>query len=344
MNVVFSSSDLYAKCTGVAIYSLLLSNSSIKELNIYLLSTDVSPENINTINQMVKKYGRNFIVIQASELLKAAQRDLGLSDFKGGLNTYARAIANKVLPESIDKALFVDSDILFNGDLSELDKLDMSDSIVAGVPEAMLMTKYVCYENKDLLSNCENYINYGVVYFNMENWRRFNGDKLIRECVSQALYDFRIAEQSIMNLAFKDYTKLMPVKFNFYTMLHGISFKTMRRWYPKRELFSLNEFEEAVLSPIIIHFVGDYFNRPWYKGNICRYNSLYQKYFMSSPWKEDGLDDIPNDFSLIFKVYYNVLIFLRKYRFDNCYFLLRYIIIQFIREKFPFVEKIRRKL
>ena len=45
MNVVFCSSDLYAKCVGVAIYSLLENNVDLKELNIYVLTTDMTNKN-----------------------------------------------------------------------------------------------------------------------------------------------------------------------------------------------------------------------------------------------------------------------------------------------------------
>ena len=342
MNVVFSSSDLYAKCTGIAIYSLLVTNIDLDKLNIYVLTTDMTIENQNKISNMVIRYGRTVCFIQAGTLLKNAQVELGLTNFKGGLNTYARAIANQVMPSDVDKALFVDSDIVFNGSLKGLEELKMDSTIIAGVPEAMLMTKSVCYEDVELLEQCPNYVNYGVVYVNLKNWRRFNGDEMIKQCVLSYKKRFHIAEQSIMNLTFKNYTEIIPYRYNFYTMLHGVSYEVLLKRYPRRNIFEKLELQDAAENPIIIHFVGDYFNRPWYKDNICRYKDTYEKYYKSSPWGDEALDEVPNNFSFLFRIYYTVLIYLRKKGYDEIYFKLRYIWIQWIRERIPSIDKIKR--
>lgn len=344
MNVVFSSSDLYAKCTGIAIYSLLTSNKDIEMLNVYLIITDMTNSNQQLIKNMCMSFGRNLTIIQATEILKAAQKELGLADFKGGLNTYVRSMANKFMPNDVKKALFVDSDLVFTGSVKEIEKLDMGDNVIAGVPEIMLLTKSVCYEDEELLEACKNYVNYGVVYINLENWRKIEGDKMIKKCVINAKNPFKIAEQSIMNLTFRDYTMTIPAKYNYYTILHGVSYKNLCKWYQRRRVFSEKELQEAENNPIIIHFVGDYFNRPWFNENICRFKECYMHYYLKSPWGTEPLDSVPKDFALPFKFYYSILIFLRKNYFDTTYFKLRYIVVQWIRERLPNIDQIRRKV
>lgn len=343
MNVVFSSSNLYAKCTGVAIFSLLKTNTELEALTIYLLTTDMTIENQKRISDMCYNFGREIVIIQATEILKEAQKELGLSNFKGGLNTYARAVANKVMPKDVHAALFVDSDLLFNGSLKELERLDMKDNVIAGVPEIMLMIKSVCYEDVELLEKCKNYVNYGVVYINLDNWRNINGDELIKQVVKNTKNGFKIAEQSILNLTFRDYTITLPAKYNYYTILHGVSYKTLSNWYQRRKIFEEKEIVEAANNPLIIHFVGDYFNRPWYVDNVCRYKDLYLEHYLQSPWGEESLDDIPTNFSIKFKIYYFFLIFLRRNYFDTLYFKFRYVFIQWLREKCPSIEQIQRR-
>lgn len=343
MNVVFSSSDLYAKCTGVAIFSLLKTNRELEKLTIYLLITDMTIDNQKRISEMCNNFNRKIVIIQTAKVLQEAQKELGLANFKGSLNTYARVIANKVMPSNVHKALFVDSDLLFNGSLKEIEELDMKDNIIAGVPEIMLMIKSVCYEDINLLEKCQNYVNYGVVYINLDNWRKLNGDNLIKNVVDNSKNRFKIAEQSILNLAFKDYTITLQVKYNYYTILHGISYETLCKWYQRKKVFEESEILESKCRPIILHFVGDYFNRPWYKYNICRYKDLYMKYYHESPWGIENLDAIPSNFSLKFRVYYSFLIFLRKNHFDMAYFKFRYVFIQWLREKIPSVDKLQRR-
>lgn len=345
MNVVFCSSDLYAKCTGVAIYSLLENNKSLKELNLFVLTTDMTKGHQQMLVDMCGIYGRKITVIEALETLEQAQRDLNLLDFKGGLNTYARAMANRFMPAEVNKALFIDSDLMITGSLADLETLDMDDNIVAGVYEISVMIADLCYEDLDLLNQCSHYINYGVAYINLENWRRFDGDGMIRRCVAEAKEPFRIAEQSILNLVFKDHTMILPVKYNFSTALHGISYETICKWYQRKIVFEKNEYEEAVAHPIIVHFIGDYFNRPWYEDNICRYKDEYLKYYKASPWGNEPLDKKPGNISTFFKGYYKILIWLRKNGHDTAYFKLRYRWIQWLREHIPNMDKkIKRKV
>lgn len=345
MNVVLCSSDLYAKCTGIAVYSLLVNNKELQELNIYVLTTDMSYEHQQMLVDMCRNYGRTIHVIEALETLEKAQKDLNLLDFKGGLNTYARAIANKFMPQEIKKALFIDSDLMVTGSLAALESLQMGDNIVAGVYEISVMIADLCYEDLELLNSCPHYINYGVAYINLENWRKFDGDEKIRQCVNASKKPFRVAEQSILNLAFKDYTMILPVKYNFSTALHGIPYETICKWYQRKKVFDKEEYEEAVKSPVIVHFIGDYFNRPWYNNNICRYKDEYLKYYKASPWGSEPLDKTPENISILFKVYYRVLIWLRKNGYDTAYFKFRYRWIQWLREHIPNMDKkIKRKV
>ncbi len=345
MNIVFSSSDLYAKCTGVALYSILENNKDLEELNFYILTTDMKQKNENRLSELCEKYGRKIVIIHATDMLLEAQKAMGLLDFKGGLNTYARVLANKVMPPEIETALFIDADLMNVSSFKELENLDMGDNIVAGVYEIAVMIKNLCYEDLNLLNQCPHYINYGVAYISLTNWRKFDGDKLIRECIQKAQEPFRIAEQSILNLAFKDHTLILPVKYNFFTALHGIKYETICKWYQRKIVFEKEEYEEASKNPVVIHFIGDYFNRPWYENNICRYRDDYMKYYLGSPWGNEPLDKEPDDYSAFFKIYYKVLIYLRKNGYDTLYFKLRYVLVQWIRQHIPNMDKrIKRKV
>lgn len=345
MNVVFCSSNLYSKCTGIAILSLLSNNEDIGDLDVYLITTDMSCENKKRIKQICSDFKRQVFFIDGNKVLNSAKNEFSLLDFKGGLNTYARAMANYLLPESVKKALFLDSDILVTGGLSDLECMDMGENIVAGVYEISVLIKNLCYEDVRLLNQCPYYINYGVAYINLENWRNQDGDKLIQETVKNYKANFRVAEQSILNLAFRNKTMIIPLKYNFSTYVHGITYGTLTKRYKRRSVFSEEEFAEANVNPIILHFIGDYFNRPWFENNICKYRDTYLMYYQKSPWSMEKLDIPSQDISTTFKVYYKVLIFLRKHNFDNAYFRLRYILIQWLREHISnFDSKVKRKV
>ena len=45
MNIVYSSSDAYAVCTGISMYSLFENNKEEETLDVYILSTDIAKDN-----------------------------------------------------------------------------------------------------------------------------------------------------------------------------------------------------------------------------------------------------------------------------------------------------------
>lgn len=54
MNVVYSSSDSYSMVAGISMYSLLESNQSVDELNIFLIENGMSQETKTNSQQCVK--------------------------------------------------------------------------------------------------------------------------------------------------------------------------------------------------------------------------------------------------------------------------------------------------
>lgn len=69
------------------------------------------------------------------------------------------------------------------------------------------------------------------------------------------------------------------------------------------------------------------------------------KYYLGSPWGNEPLDKEPDDYSAFFKIYYKVLIYLRKNGYDTLYFKLRYVLVQWIRQHIPNMDKrIKRKV
>ena len=340
MNIVYTSSNAYSKCTGISLFSLLYNNRDIDDLDIYILTTDMDEMNKQKISSMCLEFGRRVFIIDVSPTLQAAQQKLNLASYRGGLNTYARAMANQILPTSLKDALFIDSDTLVCSSLVNIYDCVNDDKVLYGVEEIMLLIKGLCREDKDLFDSCQHYLNCGILFIDLEKWRELSGDEMIATCVKSYGRQFKVAEQSILNYTFNKYIGLLPPKYNYYTVLHGINYNTISKRYKKRRIFTKEQIDDAKQSPVIIHFVGDHWIRPWYQDNDCYYRILYYNYYKKSPWGDKKLDEAPS-YSTLFKLYFRFLRIIKKIGNGGMYFRFRYVFMEWMHEHFPKIEKLR---
>ena len=155
-----------------------------------------------------------------------------------------------VLPH-LKRILYLDGDTLVHKDLSELFNLDFQDNYALGYP----------FHNVEMMDKWKvklvNYINGGVILFNLEKIIRDNKDAewfLFTLKNNGRLY---FLEQDSLNLVFYNHTGILPLKYGIY--LFG-TIETYRKTVKKYLRVEINETEliEALEHPAIVHFAGCY--------------------------------------------------------------------------------------
>jgi len=288
MDIVYSSSDAYAACTGVSIHSLYLHNQDVETLNIYVLSTDISDANKERLHKTAQKFGRKLTIIDAKDdFIREAER-LHLPLLRGAYNTYGRVMLNTWFSH-LDKIFVVDSDTMVCGSLMPAWDLDISDYMLAAVPEMAMYNPYNHQEDPDILSSIDMYYNMGICIINLKRWREKNVDALIYANIQKETKGFMIADQSIINKYIGNEIKRLPLNFNYYSPVHRVPYKVVCDVFNTKKVFSEEEFNDAKKHTVIIHFFGHSYERPWF-----RYNAAYQKkeYLMlreETEWKNEPL-------------------------------------------------------
>jgi lipopolysaccharide biosynthesis glycosyltransferase len=276
MNIVYSSSDLYAEPTAISIYSLLTNNQNIGELNLYILESSISAQNRAIISDIVKSFGRTVTFIDADEIFATVAPRFNLELLRGAYSTYARVFINHFLPD-LDKVILIDSDTLVLGSLYELWSHDLNGAVIGAVPEAVVYGKKSFHEDPKIVYGSDYYYNMGVVLFDLEQWRACNIDNVVSEALISG-QKYKIADQSIINKYIPDRLSRLPLRFNFYTFFHGQPSRRLLGRLLNRKVFDDIEIETASASPVIIHFVGNWFERPWYQRGKSIYKSIYSRY------------------------------------------------------------------
>ena len=155
-----------------------------------------------------------------------------------------------VLP-NLKRILYLDGDTLVHKDLSELFDLDFKDNYALGYP----------FHNVEMMDKwgvkLVNYINGGVILFNLEKIIRDNKDAEWFHFTLKNNGRLYFLEQDSLNLVFYNHTGLLPLKYGIY--LFG-TIDTYRKTVKKFLRTELNETEliEALNSPAIVHFAGCY--------------------------------------------------------------------------------------
>ena len=155
-----------------------------------------------------------------------------------------------VLPH-LKRILYLDGDTLVHKDLSELFDLDFKDNYALGYP----------FHNVEMMDKwgvkLVNYINGGVILFNLEKIIRDNKDAEWFHFTLKNNGRLYFLEQDSLNLVFYNHTGLLPLKYGIY--LFG-TIDTYRKTVKKFLRTELNETEliEALNSPAIVHFAGCY--------------------------------------------------------------------------------------
>ena len=115
MNLMLSVNDKYCEPAMVMLTSFL-TNNSFEHNDIYFLYGNVSAENIGKISSFIgSKYDVSFYPIKINE------NDMPLLpiDYHFSIETYYRFFAQELLPENVERVLWLDADMIVRKSLEE---------------------------------------------------------------------------------------------------------------------------------------------------------------------------------------------------------------------------------
>jgi len=294
LNIAYSCNEDYIQHTGISMLSLFENNKTIDNISIYFIAKDVSDESIKKLNDLAKQYNREFIVIPFDNLCK----DLKINTLGRHIETvYAKLFFGQI--KGIDKILYIDSDTVINDSLKELWDIDISDYLVAGVETYTVSAKEELGLNKN-----DKFINDGVVLMNLDQIRKQKVEEKFLQAIKKFNGNPPVLSEGIINLVCRGQILSLHPKFN---LLSGLF------WYKKNPFSLMNNYyskkiiEEAKNTPVIIHYLSAFYNRPWNKYCTHPLKNKYIYYKNLSIWKNTPLQTSKLNFRLrTIKILYKV--------------------------------------
>lgn len=172
--IFFAIDDKYIPFFAVALKSLMENASKDYKYLIKVLHTDVEEQHM----EQIKKYeNQNFNIefVNLNYYIEKVQDKLYTRDYYTN-TTYFRLFLPELYPQ-YDKVLYLDSDIIVLGDISELYNTDMGTNLVAAAPDDIIQTHKVFRDYAELVvgvAKYQHYFNAGVLLMNLDELRKFN--------------------------------------------------------------------------------------------------------------------------------------------------------------------------
>lgn len=129
--VVLAADDRYAPMVATTIYSMLENASDGCFLDITVMTTDISAENQETMRSFLEREGESRLTfMDVTEMM--GNYELSTNNEHIGVETYYRFLIQDALP-AYDKVVYLDSDLVVEGDVAELFAADLHGNVIGAV-------------------------------------------------------------------------------------------------------------------------------------------------------------------------------------------------------------------
>ena len=277
MNIVYSSDNNYLQHLCVSMVSLLENNTDADELNIFIISNNISIESQSKVNCVAQRFGRSVTWID----FEPFQRQLILNmEWEISLSSYARLFLADMLPEWCTKVIYIDCDTVVCDSLREMYEIDMTNYAVAGVADLILDT----FKTRVGLTVRQTYINAGILVINLSEWRQKNMTGAFLDFIESYHGSVPHHDQGTINGTLQNSCKLIHPKYNVMTPFYTQKYNRLLKFYHLNDYYPQDEIAFAVKNPVIIHYTPEYTGRVWETN--CRHpqKDRYFAYLQKTPW------------------------------------------------------------
>ncbi len=257
--VFLASDENYAPFLCTTMYSILENTKS--NIDFYILDGGIKDESKKLIEKSLREFNNYSIKYFNMEIFNL-ERFPNIRHYS--LNAFSRYFIPRLVP-NIEKVIYIDVDVIVNGDIAELYNIDIENKALAAVPENFCKTngEYVKEHIKPDFANIENYFNTGVMLLNNKQFVEKDYSTKLIDMTIKYFDKLSCPDQDIFNIIFEHNHKLIDYKFNY-----------MPGFYESyKKVINKNDVEYLDNNAIVYHYtVG----KPW-KNDKVRKSDLFWK-------------------------------------------------------------------
>lgn len=269
VNIVLITDKNYAKPTYVTLLSLSANKDFSSKYEVTVLYSEIDDVDLANIKNLHRK---DFAVHVQKITFDCNQFK------KNNFHVSPVAITKFMLPlifSDKDKILYLDGDLIVQGDLSELYETNIDEKYAAVVKDMSPMIHYQPNICERLGISHKNYFNSGVMLLNLKKMRQDQITDKLLEYRQNGINFFM--DQDALNVCFREQVEYLSLKYNFIVTLED-------RFSADEICTYYDETQENIFgNSIIIHFASPY--KPW-KCYDSQYADIWMSYFKKSPYNQ----------------------------------------------------------
>lgn len=262
MNILVSLDRNYMPQLEVLLTSLFLNNPGIP-CRIYLMHRNMPEPVLHGLSENIRQFQYELHPVSVNEelFLKAPTTKQYPQEM------YYRLLAGQLLPDSIDRILYLDPDILIINSLRELWDTDLDDRLFAAAAHTG-KTELANNVNRLRLGTNEDYYNSGVLLINLEKYRSEICPEDIFRYTEKHSQELLLPDQDILNALYS--TRILPVD----DIIWNYDARNYN-YYFIRSLGSA-DLPWVMKHTSVLHFCGK--EKPWKPNYHRRFGVLYLHY------------------------------------------------------------------
>lgn len=258
MNILLTANSRYLCAVKTVIYSLR--QHTERELNVFLFYDQMPLSELKNLQRYMQKKCRASLT--GYQVKEAFFSSLQMRDHFSPI-VYYRLIAQELLPEIVSRILYLDVDLIVNGNIDAFYDTDFQGKDIVACENR---GDTLPHKKRLGLSADSHYMNAGVLLLNIEHIRRTMPSERVIECIQEHLEVLEWYDQDVLNILYE--TKMLFCEDMNY------NFQTSARIYNREEL------KKILGNAKIIHFAGTL--KPWMKGYIGNLGKSYYRLLWKS--------------------------------------------------------------
>ena len=256
IHIALTFDDRYWAPAYALMRSICLFTYRRTDLNFHLLHRPLTPAHRAVLERIPTEFGasQTFYDLDGNQTFTSidarARRNKRLSNI-----VYARILFAQLLPETVDRLLYLDCDMLVRVAIEKLYDIEMQGFPLAAAPDHgghSFMTRRDLIDPRGLFDPAMRYFNAGLLLIDMPAWRRMDILGRFEAAITDGTLNKIYYDQDFLNLTFRDnWLELHP----FWNLLSPVS-------------------AHRSLNPHILHYTGR--RKPWLPGQDVPFARVYR--------------------------------------------------------------------
>lgn len=267
IKIIFGVDGSYSQHLAVTLLSLLENNPG-NRFDILVVTLNMGRDDRDRIAALACRFNNVDLTFQrfAFDRYRHFRTDNHISHA-----SYLRIFLPEILPESVEKVLYLDCDLVVRRDIAPLWSRELGLEVLAAARNPF----FVRHGDLEMPPGAD-YFNAGVLLINLKRWRQLDGTaRLIR--FIEAHHDHLWAhDQDALNAVFCGRISELAPQWNFQTSM----------LWCEPEALSLNYagFRRLLQDPAIVHYTTP--SKPWHFNNLHPYKQTYFSYLARTPYRD----------------------------------------------------------